>query len=92
MTIRVHEAPSNPPSRRPLTSGRNVTTIGAALLVIVVGVLIAVLASPTIGWIVLAVGVVGLIVAQLPETAAAPVSDRRIGSRPILSTPQGAGP
>jgi membrane-bound ClpP family serine protease len=40
-------------------------TIGAALLVIVVGVLIAVLASPTIGWIVAAIGVVGLIVALL---------------------------
>jgi hypothetical protein len=40
-------------------------TIGAALLVIVVGILIAVLASPTIGWIVAAIGVVGLIVAAL---------------------------
>lgn len=38
-------------------------TIGAALAVIVVGVLIAVLLQPTIGWIVAAIGVVGLIVA-----------------------------
>jgi hypothetical protein len=38
-------------------------TIGAALLVIVVGVLIALFASSTIGWIVAAIGVVGLIVA-----------------------------
>ncbi len=44
-------------------------TIGAALLVIVVGVLIALLASPTIGWIVAAVGVVGLIVAALMSTS-----------------------
>ena len=40
-------------------------TIGAALVVIVVGVLIALFASPTIGWIVAAVGVVGLIVAAV---------------------------
>lgn len=38
-------------------------TIGAALAVIVVGVLIAVLASSTIGWIVAAIGVVGLVLA-----------------------------
>jgi hypothetical protein len=40
-------------------------TIGAALLVIVVGVLIALFASPTIGWIVAAVGIVGLIIAAI---------------------------
>ena len=40
-------------------------TIGAALVVIVVGVLIALFASPTIGWIVAAVGVVGLIIAAV---------------------------
>lgn len=43
-------------------------TIGAALLVIVVGVLLAVFASPTIGWIVAAIGVVGLIVALFAGT------------------------
>jgi hypothetical protein len=40
-------------------------TIGAALLVIVVGVLIAALANGTIGMIVAAIGVVGLILAVL---------------------------
>jgi hypothetical protein len=40
-------------------------TIGAALLVIIVGILIAMFASPTIGWIVAAVGVVGLVLAAL---------------------------
>lgn len=38
-------------------------TIGAALVVIVVGVLIAALANSTIGLIVAAIGVVGLIFA-----------------------------
>ncbi len=38
-------------------------TIGAALVVIVVGVLIAALANSTIGLIVAAVGVIGLILA-----------------------------
>jgi hypothetical protein len=38
-------------------------TIGAALAVIVVGVLIAMFASSTIGLIVAAIGVVGLILA-----------------------------
>jgi hypothetical protein len=38
-------------------------TIGAALVVIVVGVLIAALANSTIGLIVAAIGVVGLILA-----------------------------
>lgn len=38
-------------------------TIGAALLVIVVGVLIAALANATIGGIVAIIGVVGLVVA-----------------------------
>ena len=38
-------------------------TIGAALVVIVVGVLIAALANSTIGLIVAAIGVVGLVLA-----------------------------
>ena len=38
-------------------------TIGAALVVIVVGVLIAALANSTIGLIVAAIGVIGLILA-----------------------------
>lgn len=38
-------------------------TVGAALVVIVVGVLIAALANSTIGLIVAAIGVVGLILA-----------------------------
>jgi hypothetical protein len=40
-------------------------TIGAALAVIVVGVLIAALANSTIGLIVAAIGVVGLVLALL---------------------------
>jgi hypothetical protein len=40
-------------------------TIGAALAVIVVGVLIAMFASSTIGLIVAAIGIVGLILAAL---------------------------
>jgi hypothetical protein len=40
-------------------------TVGAALLVIVVGVLIAMFANSTIGLIVAAIGVVGLILALL---------------------------
>jgi hypothetical protein len=40
-------------------------TIGAALAVIVVGVLIALFANATIGWIVAAIGIVGLIIAAL---------------------------
>lgn len=43
-------------------------TIGAALVVIVVGVLIALFASSTIGWIVAAVGVVGLIIAAVTSS------------------------
>jgi hypothetical protein len=43
-------------------------TIGAALLVIVVGVLIAALLNATIGLIVAAIGVVGLIVALFATT------------------------
>ncbi|MBI2704799.1 MAG: hypothetical protein HYX32_05860 [Actinobacteria bacterium] len=43
-------------------------TIGAALVVIIVGVVIALLASPTIGWIVAAVGVVGLVLAAVSTT------------------------
>lgn len=38
-------------------------TIGAALVVVIVGVLIAALANSTIGLIVAAIGVVGLILA-----------------------------
>jgi hypothetical protein len=38
-------------------------TIGTALLVVVVGVLIAALANPTIGLIVAVIGVVGLVLA-----------------------------
>lgn len=45
-------------------------TIGAALAVIVVGVLIAALASPTIGWIVAAIGVVGLILSVFTSAKA----------------------
>ena len=45
-------------------------TIGASLLVIVVGVLIAVLANGTIGWIVAAVGLVGLIFAAFTSMRA----------------------
>jgi hypothetical protein len=40
-------------------------TIGAALLVIVVGVLIAAFANATIGGIVAVIGVIGLIIAAL---------------------------
>jgi hypothetical protein len=40
-----------------------VVTIGAALVVVIVGVLIAALANSTIGLIVAAIGVVGLILA-----------------------------
>ena len=40
-------------------------TVGAALAVIVVGVLIAVFLQPTIGLIVAAIGVVGLVLALL---------------------------
>jgi hypothetical protein len=38
-------------------------TVGAALAVIVVGVLIAMFVSSTIGWIVAVIGIVGLILA-----------------------------
>ncbi len=40
-------------------------TIGAALLVIVVGILIAAFANATIGGIVAVIGVVGLVIAVL---------------------------
>jgi len=40
-------------------------TIGAALLVTVVGVLIALFLNATIGWVVAAIGIVGLILAVL---------------------------
>ena len=45
-------------------------TIGAALAVVIVGVLIAVLANSTIGMIVAAVGVVGLILALVSGSRA----------------------
>lgn len=45
-------------------------TIGAALLVVVVGVLIAAFANGTIGLIVAAIGVIGLIVALVGSTRA----------------------
>jgi hypothetical protein len=40
-------------------------SIGAALVVIVAGVLIALFLNATIGWIVAAIGVVGLIIAAV---------------------------
>ena len=40
-------------------------TIGAALVVIVVGVLIAAFANPTIGLIVAVIGIIGLIFAPM---------------------------
>jgi hypothetical protein len=40
-------------------------TIGAALLVVVAGVLIALFANATIGWIVAAIGIVGLLLAAI---------------------------
>jgi hypothetical protein len=43
-------------------------TIGAAIVVIVVGLLIAAFLNATIGWIVAAVGVVGLILAAVSTT------------------------
>jgi len=43
-------------------------TIGAAIVVIVAGILIAAFLNATIGWIVAAVGVVGLILAALSTT------------------------
>jgi hypothetical protein len=45
-------------------------TIGAALAVVIVGVLIAVLANSTIGMIVAAIGVVGLILALVSGSRA----------------------
>lgn len=47
-----------------------VVTIGAALLVVIVGVLIAVLANSTIGMIVAAIGVIGLIIALVSGSRA----------------------
>ncbi len=40
-------------------------TIGAALVVVVVGILIALFVSSTIGWIVAAIGIVGLVLAAV---------------------------
>jgi hypothetical protein len=43
-------------------------TIGAALIVILAGILIAAFLNATIGWIVAAIGVVGLILAAVSGT------------------------
>jgi hypothetical protein len=43
-------------------------TIGAALVVIVAGVLIAAFLNATIGWIVAVIGLVGLILAAVSTT------------------------
>ncbi len=43
-------------------------TVGAALIVVLAGVLIAAFLNVTIGWIVAAIGVVGLILAALSTT------------------------
>jgi hypothetical protein len=40
-------------------------TLGAALVVVIAGVLIALFLNATIGWIVAAIGVIGLIVAAV---------------------------
>ena len=40
-------------------------TVGAALVVVIAGVLIALFLNATIGWIVAAIGVVGLILAAV---------------------------
>jgi hypothetical protein len=53
-----------------LNKEHKVVTIGAALAVVIVGVLIAVLANSTIGMIVAAVGVVGLILALVTGSRA----------------------
>lgn len=45
-------------------------TVGAALLVVVVGVLIAAFANSTIGLIVAAIGVVGLVLALISTSRA----------------------
>jgi hypothetical protein len=45
-------------------------TVGAALAVVIIGILIAVLANSTIGMIVAAVGVVGLILALVTGSRA----------------------
>ncbi|MCU0312380.1 MAG: hypothetical protein MUE36_15720 [Acidimicrobiales bacterium] len=43
-------------------------TIGVALVVIIAGILIAAFLNATVGWIVAAVGVVGLILAAVSTT------------------------
>jgi hypothetical protein len=40
-------------------------TVGAALVVVIAGVLIALFLNATIGWIVAAIGVIGLILAAV---------------------------
>jgi hypothetical protein len=45
-------------------------TIGAALVVILAGILIAAFLNATIGWIVAAIGVVGLILAAVSGSRA----------------------
>jgi hypothetical protein len=54
---------SSAANTRCLNEPENVMTLGAALAVVVVGVLIAAFLNSTIGLIVAAVGVVGLILA-----------------------------
>jgi len=45
-------------------------TVGAALLVVVVGILIAILVQPTIGLIVAAIGIIGLVLALVSTSRA----------------------
>jgi hypothetical protein len=45
-------------------------TVGAALVVVVIGVLIAILAQPTIGLIVAAIGIIGLVLALVSTSRA----------------------
>lgn len=45
-------------------------TIGASLAVIVVGILLAALVHSTLGWIVVAIGVIGLIVSLVTTSRA----------------------
>ena len=70
-------------------------TIGAALVVILAGVLIAAFLNSTIGLIVAAVGVVGLILAAVTHRSGPhgaltshrpPIPDLRTASSPVLTT------
>ncbi len=51
------------PPKGAVPQRENTMSIGAALIVIIAGVLIAAFLNATIGWIVAAIGVVGLILA-----------------------------